>query len=493
MKHKKNYNAFTASVILIILSVLACYCVSRYTESSVVGKTAHLIFVFVGTVIIIMNLMKLDYRHKYLDRMTGIYNDAGVLRKGGMLYYRRRLNGYDCLFVNIKDCKYINQKVSNTNGDMVISIFANRLNAFLKRKGFIGRMGGDNFLVYIKDEYLDEFLAFIEHQEIEIEHNGRREVLNVSARAGICKVANLDPKQDSGNGYRNIINRASLALSRAKEEFLDCYVFETDMMDSLVKDTEMLQEVLAAIKKREIMPYYQPKVDASTGRLCGAEGLVRWNRNGEVVSPGLFVPLLERSGEITELDYLMFELVCEDIKNWLDRGIEPVKVSTNFSRLHLSEPNFANRIIEIKNRYGVDSKYIEVELTESTEGKNLVALRDFSKRMKKEKINIAIDDFGTGYSSLSLIKNFDADVIKLDKSFIDSATKDDPVSRTFVCDIIRMIENLGEQTLCEGVEDQEQLDFLVGAGCNIIQGYYFDKPMPKEEFEKRLQSPVYTM
>lgn len=493
MKHKKSYNALIASVILFTISFLTSYFIIKYVDETIIDSTVHIAIVTIGTLIIFINLMKLDYRYKYTDRMTGIANDAGVLRKGGMLYFRNQLNGYDCVFLNIKDCKYINQKVSNTNGDIVISIFANRLKQFLNKKGYIGRMGGDNFLAYIRDEYLEEFLAFIDNQVIEIDHNGRMEVLNISARAGIFKVINADPKHDGGNGYRNVINRASLALSEAKEEYLDYYIFEADMMDNLVKDTETLKEVLKALKQKEFIPYYQPKVDASTGRLCGAEGLVRWNKNGEIITPGEFVPLLERSGEITELDYLIFELVCADIKKWTDNGLEPVKVSTNFSTLHLSEIDFAEKIIEIKNRYGVDSKYIEVELTESTEGKNLVALRVFSKKMKKENISIAIDDFGTGYSSLSLIKNFDADVIKLDKSFIDSATKDNPVSRNFVRDIIHMIENLGEKTLCEGVEDKEQLDFLVDAGCNIIQGYYFDKPLPKEEFENRLKNPTYSL
>lgn len=493
MKHKKNYNVLIATLIIIILSVYTCFFIINCIDASILDKSIHITFVIIGATIIFISLIKLDYRNKYIDRMTGIFNDAGVLRKGGMLYFRNKLNGYDSVFINIKDCKYINQKVSNSNGDIVISIFASRLKRFLNKKGYIGRMGGDNFLAYIKDEYLEEFLSFVNNQEIEIEHNGRVETLNVSARVGIYKIMDTNPRQDGGNGYRNVINRASLALSKAKEEFLDCYIFEADMMDDLVKNTEALQEILEALKKKEFVPYYQPKVDASTGRLCGAEGLVRWNKNGKIISPGAFVPLLEKSGEITELDYLMFELVCADIKYWLDNGLEPVKVSTNFSRLHLSEINFAEKIIEIKNRYGINSKYIEVELTESTEGKNLVSLRDFSKKMKKENISIAIDDFGTGYSSLSLIKNFDADVIKLDKSFIDSATKEDPVSRNFVRDIIHMIENLGEQTLCEGVEDKEQLNFLVDAGCNIIQGYYFDEPLPKNDFESRLKSPIYSM
>lgn len=493
MKHKKSYNAIIGIVLVILLSSLACYGIWCWPEVSAISKPLHMACVIVVTAVIVINLIKLDYRHKYTDRMTGINNDAWVIRKGAILYFRKKLNGYDSVFVNIKDCKYINQKVTNSNGDVVISDFAKRLKLFLHKKGYIGRMGGDNFLVFIKDEYLDEFLDFVNNQVVEIEHNGKLEILNVSARAGIYKIQNLDSRQQDSNGYRNVINRAALALSKAKEAYLDYFTFEADMMENLMKDTEILKEVRKAMNNHEFMPYYQSKVDARTGRMCGAEGLVRWNHDGKLICPGDFIPLLERSGEITDLDYLVFELVCADIKNWIDAGIEPVKVSTNFSKLHLGEIDFAEKIISIKNRYGVDGKYIEVELTESTEEKNLFALREFSKKMKKENISIAIDDFGTGYSSLSLIRNFDADVIKLDKSFIDSATKDNPVSRNFVRDIIHMIENLGEQTLCEGVEDKEQLDFLVEAGCNIIQGYYFDKPMPKEAFEEKLRSPMYDL
>lgn len=491
MKHKESFNATLAIGFILILAAWVTFRMLELPEIFKFANTIHIIVILGCFGIISWNIIKLDYRNKYMDRMTGINNDAWIVRQGAILYYRNKLNGYDVIFLNVKDCKYINQKVTNQNGDIVLAEYANRLKAFLKKKGYIGRMGGDNFLVYIKDEYLDEMLKFINGQIISVTFEGRQETLIVSCRAGVCKIHDMDPKKDGSFGYRNVINRASIALSEAKEGFLDMYVYEDVMLDSLMKDTETLQRARMGLLNDEFFPYYQPKVDAISGRLCGAEGLVRWNKDGEIVMPGAFIPLLEHSGEITDLDYKLFEKVCADIKKWKDAGMDPVKVSTNFSKIHLSESDFAERIIDIKNRYGIEGKYVEVELTESTEGKDLVALREFSKKMKKENISIAIDDFGTGYSSLSLVKNFDADVIKLDKSFIDSATKEDTLSRNFVKDIICMIENLGEKTLCEGVEDKEQLDFLVDAGCNIIQGYYFDKPLPKEEFEKRLKSPIY--
>lgn len=456
-------------------------------------RILQLIFIIVCTIIITVNLILLDYRNRFTDRMTGISNDAGIFRRGGMMYFRNRLNGYDCLFVNIKNCKYINQKVSNVNGDRIIAEFAGRMTAHLRKKGIIGRMGGDNFLVFIKDEYLNGFLDFIASQPFETDYNGKTEHLTVSARAGIYKIHDTDAKKEGRNGYHELVNRAAFALRRAKEENLDHYIFEDEMMKKLIRETETLQALRNAMTCKAFVVYYQPKVETRTGRLCGAEGLVRWNRNGEIVMPGDFIPLLEKNGEISGLDFLVFELACADIREWIDKGLEPVRISTNFSRLHLDETDFTERIIEIMNRYGIDSKYVEAEFTESQEGKNLAALHTISRQLKKNNIKIAIDDFGTGYSSLSLIKNYDADIIKLDKTFIDSAKKDDTVSRNFVRNIIHMVEGLGEQTLCEGVEEKEQLDFLIDAGCNTIQGYYFDKPMPKEEFEKRLRKPVYTI
>lgn len=145
------------------------------------------------------------------------------------------------------------------------------------------------------------------------------------------------------------------------------------------------------------------------------------------------------------------------------------------------------------NKYSIDGHYIEIELTESSCMEDIRLLKKFAGDIRKAGINLAVDDFGTGYSSLSMLNEFDADVIKLDKSFLDNASDDNERSRVFIRDVINMIDNLGQVSLCEGVETKKQLDFLNDAGCDMIQGYYFDRPLPREEFEKRIRNPQYIL
>lgn len=444
-----------------------------------------------GTVIILLFLIyifwigvRLYHSAINYDALTTVPNGDWILQKGGAMYYRSRLIGYTSIFMNLRDFKYINQKIGNRKGDEVLRKYAVDMYQYVKGKGYMGRMGGDNFLIYLKNEDADDFLEFCKTIVVDTEVDGENESLALQFRAGVYKVV-------SGVGYRDIINRSSAALALAKETNKSIVYFEDSMIQKIVEDKEISNACKQALKNSEFLPFYQPKVDAKTGRLCGAEALARWRKDGSLVPPIKFVPVMEKEGTVTKLDFYIFEQVCSDIRDWVNRGMEPVRVSVNFSKLHLKNPDFAKQILEIRDQYGVDSKFLEVELTESSCSEDYKILREFAKVMKENGIHLSIDDFGTGYSSLSMLRGWHADVIKLDKSFLDSASDEDPSSKLFIQDIIHMIENQDELILCEGVETVEQLKFLQEAGCDIIQGYYFDKPLEKNVFEERLFSPQY--
>lgn len=491
----KSRNAFVRLIISVIVLVMLClvgivrlWLVLRISDIDIpIGiYYAGIVLILLVAIAIIWQCISIVEHLKYTDTLTGIGNGEYVVRKGGALFYRKKLIGFTAIFLNIVDCKVINDRVTNTGGDTVISKFANHLKDYLDKgnKGIIGRMGGDNFFLFVKDEYLEEFLEIIRDVYIEVEAKGKLNKVHVKARAGVEKVKTED-------NYRDIINYCTSALAKAKKEKKDFVIFEDEMYEQQIYNKKILAEYKVGLKNKEFLPFYQPKVEATSGKLCGGEALVRWKKNGKIISPAYFVPALEEEGEIVNLDFYIFEYVCQDIRKWIDAGINPVRISSNFSKLHLRDDNFAERIIAIKNKYNIDSKYIEIELTESTGSEDLEALKEFSKKIKSEGIYIAIDDFGTGYSSLSMLRNFEADVIKLDKSFLDSAADGDSRSRLFIKDIIHMIDNQEESILCEGVETKEQLTFLKESGCHIIQGYYFDKPLEREIFSERLKNPMY--
>ena len=217
---------------------------------------------------------------------------------------------------------------------------------------------------------------------------------------------------------------------------------------------------------------------------------MRWIRNGKIIPPGEFIPVLETCESICLLDFCIFEQVCKDIRRWLDQGIEPVRISANFSRMNLSDPDFSDHIKRVLDRYNIPRQYIEVELTETMSEQENDRLSKFISDMHKSNIAMAIDDFGTGYSSLNLLRDFSADVLKLDKSFIDghTGTRRDSV---VVSNVANMARELDMSIISEGVEQWEQVEFLKGVHINMVQGFLFDRPLPKEDFEKRLKNKKY--
>ena len=245
---------------------------------------------------------------------------------------------------------------------------------------------------------------------------------------------------------------------------------------------------MESLYKGEFKAYYQPKVDTETYQIVGAEALARWEHEGRLVPPVEFVPVLEQNGMICMLDFYVLEQVCKDIRDWLQKGIEPVRVSVNLSRKHLANPNLAEDIMNVLNKYETESKYIEVELTETVDEAESAQLVDFMEKMKDKKVALSIDDFGTGYSSLNMLRSFPVDVLKLDRTFLNSLEEND---RIVLSNIIRMASELNMDVVAEGVENWQQMDYLKKMACKVVQGFLFDKPMPKEVFEEKLRTGKY--
>ena len=249
-----------------------------------------------------------------------------------------------------------------------------------------------------------------------------------------------------------------------------------------------------ALENREFVVYYQPKVTLEDNCLCGCEALVRWFRDGVMVPPMQFIPVLEWEGSVCKLDFYVLDQVCRDVQEWMAKGIEPVRISVNFSKAHLHNPDLAKKILAVLQKYDVPSRYIEIELTEMSGYENYETLLDFVRTMHESGVSTSIDDFGTGYSSLNLLKDLNVDIIKLDKSFLnnmESRKKNDVI---VIKNIIQMVNELDMEVIAEGVETMEQADFLRGMHCCMAQGFLFDRPLPHDDFEKRLNGDhVYSL
>ncbi len=264
------------------------------------------------------------------------------------------------------------------------------------------------------------------------------------------------------------------------------YIFwDEDMLQKHEETKKIEQQFRSAIENEEFLVYYQPKVGLKNYRMAGAEALCRWNNDGNIMPPIRFILILEQSQAICDLDFYMLEHVCMDIQRWIKEGKEVVKTSVNFSRRHMGNERLAERILEVIDKYEVPHEYIEIELTETTTDVEFRDLRIVVDNLQLQGVSTAVDDFGVGYSSLNLIRELPWDVLKIDKSFLPKSDDSSEKSLMFKY-LIAMAQNLGLECIVEGVETLEQVRMLKENNCYMAQGFYFDKPLPVEEFETRL-------
>lgn len=478
-KYRKNLWIMLSNMTLLAV-VLALFVVDFIRGHLSIPLSAVLIFAFIGC---IYHIFRIYYLFLYKEPTTLYSNANYILKQAEKLARVKRLNLYAGLFINIADFRYINQRYGLDKAKSIITLCIQDFDSYTKlHNGYAAILGGDNFFVLIKKDKLNDFLDHLKKVYVPIEVDGSVSNIHVKFRCGINQI------QDNEN-LSTVIFFASIAMDLAKSSFQDAVYFENAMLENFMKIKKLIADSKQGLRNHEFFPMYQPKVDAQQNMLCGCEALVRWKHNDILVQPGDFIPALEKSGRIVDVDYHVFELVCNDITNWIKAGIEPVRVSVNFSKLHLKTPDFLERILEIKKRYNVDGKYLEIEFTESAGVTDFDVVKEFTNEIKKEGISISIDDFGTGYSSLSMLQLLNADVVKMDKSFLDNSFR--AGNEQFIVDIINIIKHQNEKVLFEGVETQEQLEFLRQSGCDIIQGYFFDKPLVRTEFEDRLRNKYY--
>lgn len=415
------------------------------------------------------------------DVSTGLINANGFVTRGNVLAAKGLLHQYNALYLNLRNFKYINGQIGNKYGDAVIREYAAALAGAVGDDGMVARLGGDNFTILIRKERSEEIVKLIGGIELDVSFSGTTSRFCIQARAGIYDIK-------EGDMMPHVMNCISAAISTARRHPTEyAVVFTPDVLFKMMHEQEISANFPSALRNKEFHVYYQPKVNLETNEICGCEALVRWFKNGKIVPPMEFIPLLERNGSICSLDFYMLESVCAHIKEWKEKGLEPVTVSVNFSKTHLHNPNIANDILGIINKYGIETRYIEIEMTEMSDYNDYDTFKNLVTKLKENGVMTSIDDFGTGYSSLNLLTDFMFDIVKLDKSFLDNIVRNkSKTDEIVVRNIVRMIRELNMMTIAEGVETADQAQFLKDIDCTMVQGYLFDKPLPEEEFVKRL-------
>lgn len=425
-----------------------------------------------------------------LEKIMNTDINTGVANQNSLMYYavnlikNGRIGDYTGIFFNIHNFKYVNKVFDYSQGDVILRNYAHMVKSYLDSDEEIARLGGDNFVVICRNENASDFISKIKDVHMSHEFRSVKRELQLGVTAGIACLEGVDKP-------REVMARTSIAYQAARKTGAGSIVVYTkEIQKQLMDDQEILADFPQALAAGEFVVYYQPKVRIADKSIYGAEALVRWVRDGQVVTPARFIPQFEREGSVCRLDYYMLEQVCGFLKSRLDKGLKIVPVSVNFSRRHLEEGDLVERITGTIDRFGIDRSYIEIELTESEDYQNYEIMSSVIGRLKERGISTSIDDFGTGFSSLNMIKKVDLDTIKIDKSLIpfDDVNNNKHQDIVMFASIIDLIGRLGKKSVAEGVETTQQLDYLEKLGCDIVQGYVFDKPLPKDEFEQRLES-----
>ncbi|MBO4915365.1 MAG: EAL domain-containing protein, partial [Oscillospiraceae bacterium] len=345
-------------------------------------------------------------------------------------------------------------------------------------------LGGDNFFALVRKERLERFLAFAASLNLILSSNAKRTRLTIDSWIGVYPVC-------EGDSISEVLNNASFANGQAKRSHISVAWFDASAKEQSLRVKQIAQTLPEAMRVQELAAFYQPKVSSGTGDLTGGEALVRWMRDGKLIPPNEFISAAEASGLITSLDLYMLEAVCRDLRKWLDAGIEPVRISVNYSGRDFYKESLIKDTLDVMRKYCVDGSYLEIEITESSFFENMAALEAFISEMHKNGVKVSLDDFGTGYSSLNMLKSLDLDTVKLDKSFFVNLDSQSEKDRALLQNIAYMINELKKTAVSEGIENAEQIDFARKIGCEVVQGYYFDKPLSYEEFTERLLNRHY--
>ncbi len=429
-------------------------------------------------------LLKLTHRLTFFDSELDMYNLRQFMKTVRVLCKAERIDEFTAVYFNLKRFSIVNQQIGRENGTRVMKKFIGMIDELLDHENeFVCRIGGDNFIIILADEKLESVLKLLSGVGITIDDN-KSERIFISATVGVYVI----PDMDSFVLPTDIMDRVSMAFHIAKLT-QDVVFFDDALLTRSKRHNDITASFPKALADEEFLVYYQPKVSLDGRNIAGAEALSRWYHNGRLISPADFIPVLEQGRDICKLDFYVLDKVCRDIRRWLDTGRNVVRISVNLSRRHLSDMDLLDRIVKIIDKHKVPHELIEIELTETTTDVEFKDLKRTISGLQQTGISTSVDDFGIGYSSLNLIKELPWNVLKLDKSLLpDKNNNNDEQKGIMFKYIVAMAQEMGLECIAEGVETKEHVDLLTSNSCKLAQGYYFDKPLPVEEFETRLDA-----
>lgn len=478
---KEIYMAYTSLGIndWFIISIVPKIVVSKKLNNlmiiTIIGWII-LSFLFLGVILYILyskaKSQKTIEKIAYTDLVTGYSNWRKFESDATKLLNKASQNDKHAMVIfDIDKFKAINDIYGHKKGNSILKDIADTLNKITCNNETFARVSSDNFNVLLKYNTKEDIINTI--KKIIISNN----FVNLSFGIYEIKDKNLPISVYS--------DRASLAkLSIKNNRDINFAFFNDELRDKLLLEDKIEKEMEYALENNQFVMYLQPKYNIKSDKFCGSEALVRWKyTEKEFIYPSDFIPIFEKNGFITKVDMYILEQACKEIRTLFSKGISPLPISVNFSRVDFFKKDFITKIVNICDKYKIPYSLIEIEITESSMFGDTDTLFEVSRRLQDIGFILSMDDFGSGYSSVNMLKNIPLNVIKLDRGFfIDDKNIDK--SQIVIKSIVSLIKQLGIRVVAEGIETKSQVEMLREANCDIIQGYYFSKPLPVKEFEK---------
>jgi diguanylate cyclase (GGDEF)-like protein len=459
-----------------------------YAHHEQLAKGITAILAIIAIVLTIILITKSTERKKlkklfYYDTLTGYKNYNSFKEDVPKILEKHPETNFAIFFIDIVEFKFINSAFGYEEGDKVLKgiadIFARTINRQIET---FARITSDHFVVLLSYERFKSIDVRIKMLFNDLENFSTKagKNYNLIFNGGVYLI------EDHNMPINSAVDKASFAEKTIKQKHKTAYAYYNKSILIKINEEKTIEATMReALRNGEFVPYLQPKIDCMSGVVVGAEALVRWIKpNGEVVFPNLFIPYFEKNGFITKIDMYMFGQTCRILRKWIDEGKDVFPISCNFSYLDLVENNFPRYLKIMSQRHKVPADLLELELTESVAATHSELVNHRGKELSNHGFRLSIDDFGAGYSSLSLLQILPMNVIKLDKNFVQKGLEG-KFAHDLVSNLVKAFKDNSIQVIFEGIETEEQLDFVKSLGCRIVQGFYYSKPLPLKEFEDK--------
>ena len=418
----------------------------------------------------------------YIDPITGLGNYNAYLER---TKEKLEINSKKTMIIlDIDKFKSFNKKYGHMKGNELLKRVGEEIKHAIRKTDIVCRLANDVFGIFLVGEVdVENITGRLNNKISRIKIGDIWYNLRISMGVYICDQDEKD--------VQSIIDKAIMAHDSIKGKYHVPYgVFTEEFEQKMIRESEIENMMEEAIKNKEFEVYYQPQISTKTEKMEGAEALVRWIKDGEMISPSEFIPIFEKNYFIIKLDEYVYERVCENIQEMKIQFKDIPKISVNISKESLLEKDFLEKYIKIAEKYGISPNDIEIEITERTTVDSNMDMKEILEKIKEKGFSIAIDDFGTGYSSLNMLEMLPIDMIKIDKSFIERiGEKNETIN---LLEIIFLIsKKLKLKTVAEGVEKSEQVSYLKKVNCDFIQGYFYAKPLDFDTFKRYTRENQY--